>query len=67
MPMAAGRAKHDEVSLVVAALFASGDEMMALQIIKRAARGAEYGLHFTRSKIRCTDFGPWPVTAPMAR
>ena len=33
----------------------------------RALDDARYLARSTRSKIRCIDFGPWPVTAPMAR
>ena len=67
----AGTAERDQVPLVIAAGFAAGDEVMVLQIIGRTTGGAEGELHCfalsIRSRIRCTDFGPCPVTAPIAR
>src|ERR1700722_15061558 len=67
----AGTAERDQVPLVIAAGFAAGDDAMVLQIIGRTTGGAEGELHCfalsIRSRIRCTDFGPWPVPAPIAR
>jgi hypothetical protein len=64
-------AERDQVPLVITAGFAAGDEVMVLQIIGRTTGGAEGELHCfalsIRSRIRCTDFGPCPVTAPIAR
>ena len=63
----AGIAERDEIALVVAAALRSGNQMMVLQVVLRSAGGAERQLHDDRSRIRMTDLGPWPVTAPMAR